>query len=85
MWQDPNELGTSIHGFLPNITGSNLVQANNTSGCFYGLQNANVITEAGSGISWGTAADVSRSSSVYQTGQTQVVPASICIKFYIKY
>ena len=85
IWQDPNELGKSIHGFLPNITGSNLVQANNTSGCFYGLQNANVITAAGTGINWGTAFDASRCSSVYQNGQTQVVPAAVCITFYIKY
>ena len=94
MWQDPNYLGTSFAGFLPNITGR--AYTNDNQGIFFnsafsssfygdtlgGTFNAGI---AGANMAKGFNFDASRSSSVYQNGQTQVVPAAVCIKFYIKY
>lgn len=61
-------VGDYIPESLPNITGANLVQANNTSGCFYGIQNASISTAAGTGTGYGTGFNASRSSSTYQNG-----------------
>lgn len=62
------DVGDYIPESLPNITGANLVQANNTSGCFYGIQNASISTAAGTGTGYGTGFNASRSSSTYQNG-----------------
>ena len=57
------------------------------SGSFYGdtLGGTFSTGTSSSGFAKGFNFDASRSSSVYQNGQTQVVPAAVCIKFYIKY
>ena len=95
MWQEPNELGKSFHGYLPNITGEahdhltyDSTSATNGTGAILEIR-----TGAAQGF-WENIDNASRytlnfnasrSSDVYQNGQTQVVPAAVCIKFYIKY
>ena len=94
VWQDPNYLGISFAGYLPNITGRAYTNDNQGiflnsafSGSFYGdtLGGTFNTGTSSSGFAKGFNFDASRSSSVYQNGQTQVVPAAVCIKFYIKY
>lgn len=94
VWQDPNGTGTRINGFLPNITGRAYTNNNQGiflnsafSGSFYGDTFGGTFSASvsSSGFAKGFNFDASRSSSVYQTGQTQVVPAAVCINFYIKY
>ena len=94
VWQDPNYLGISFAGYLPNITGRAYTNENQGiflnsafSGSFYGdtLGGTFNAGTSSSGFAKGFNFDASRSSSVYQNGQTQVVPAAVCIKFYIKY
>lgn len=94
VWQDPNYFGISFAGSLPNITARAYTNNNQGaflnsafSGSFYGdtLGGTFNAGTTASGFAKGFNFDASRSSSVYQNGQTQVVPASVCIKFYIKY
>ena len=76
-------IGTIKDESLPNITGANLVQANNTSGCFYGIQNASISTAAGTGTGYGTGFNASRSSSTYQNG-APVQQEAIQYPYYIQ-
>lgn len=95
MWQDPNELGKSFHGYLPNITGEAQRQLTYSSTSSTNGTGAILETRTGAAQGFWQNTDnaskytlnfnASRSSDVYQNGQTQVVPAAVCIKFYIKY
>nr|DAP34784.1 MAG TPA: tail collar fiber protein [Caudoviricetes sp.] len=90
VWQDQtNTVGTSIVGSLPNITGKvgrfNELDGSNASGCF-----GRIPYDAGGGYHALTKTtdidfNASRSSSVYQDGQTQVVPAANIVLFCIRY
>ena len=95
MWQDPNELGKSFHGYLPNITGEAQGQLTyNSTSATNGTEDIlETITGAAQGF-WQNIDNASkytfnfnasRSSDVYQNDQTQVVLAAVCIQFYIKY
>lgn len=90
VWQDqPNTVGASIAGSLPNITGQvgrfNALDNSNASGCFGRIQ-----YNAGGGYHALTVTNdidfnAARSSSIYQDGQTQVVPAANIVLFCIRY
>ena len=87
VWQDPAiAVGTSTAGHLPNITG-----AAGQNG-YYGAISGAFYAEGAAGSSPNTGGstaqiyfNASRSSSVYQDGQTQVVPASNMVLFCIRY
>ncbi len=90
VWQDTtNTVGTSIAGALPNITGLvgrfNELGGSNASGCFeripYGSGGGYHALTASNDIDF----NASRSSSIYQDGQTQVVPAANIVLFCIRY
>lgn len=76
-------IGNLVSESLPNITGENLVQANNTSGCFYGIKNASISTAAGTGTGYGTGFNASRSSSTYQNG-APVQQEAVQYPYYIQ-
>ena len=93
VWQDPNiTVGTPIAGMVPNIRGtitgrdSGTGSAQNAySGAFYPLNNVEYRISNGRLNSYTGGFDASRSSSVYQDGQTQVVPAANMVLFCIRY
>ena len=95
VWQSPNELGKSLSGFLPNITGEageqlSYQSTNDTNGTGAILETRAYAAQSfWSGVDNASAYtlnfNASRISAVYQDGQTQVVPASNCVLFCIRY
>lgn len=95
VWQDPNRTSQSTRGELPNITG---VAQGHTSYAGAGAANGSgaiLETRTAAAQTFWAGVDnastysldfnASRSSTIYRDGQTQVVPAAVCILFCIKY
>lgn len=85
VWQDPNNLGVTTNGSVPNITGSNVFGLTNANGSFRHIGSSGYYAYDHGGTFPIVNFDASRSSGIYTNGQTQVVPAAVVINFLIKY